>query len=53
VYCKSGVVLGVWNDLQTSVDRRPDKRNSWQVYVTGTFGATRVEELRVVQINCV
>lgn len=53
VWAKSGVALGVWNDIQTSLDRRPDKRNSWQVYVTGTFGATRLEEKKVVEIPCV
>lgn len=52
VFAKSGVALGMWNDVQTSVDRRADKRNSYQVYVTGTFGATRLEEKRCVLINC-
>ena len=52
VFAKSGVALGLWNDIQTSVDRRPDKRNSWQVYVTGTFGSARLEEKRCVIINC-
>ena len=53
VWVKSGLVLGIWNDIQADISKRPDKRNSTQVYVTGTFGATRVEELRSVQINCV
>lgn len=52
-YAKSGMALGMWNDIQASVDRRADKRNSWQVYVTGTFGATRLEEQRCIVINCV
>lgn len=52
VYAKSGLALGMWNDVQASVDRRPDKRNSWQVYVTGTFGGARLEEKRCVIINC-
>ena len=52
VFAKSGMALGMWNDIQTSVDRRADKRNSWQVYVTGTFGAARLEEKRCVIINC-
>jgi hypothetical protein len=52
VWAKSGVALGMWNDVSASVDKRPDKRNSWQVYVTGTFGGSRIEEKRVVQINC-
>lgn len=53
VFAKSGMALGVWNDITTTIDRRPDKRNSYQVYVTGTFGATRLEERRCVLINCV
>lgn len=46
----SGMHLGVWNDVQVSVDRRPDKRNSTQVYAKETIGATRTEERRVVQV---
>lgn len=46
-WAKSGVALGMWNDVSTSIDKRPDKRNSYQVYVTGTFGGTRLEEKRV------
>lgn len=53
VFAKSGMALGMWNDVQTSVDRRADKRNAYQVYVTGTVGATRLEEGRCVIINCV
>jgi hypothetical protein len=45
-WAKSGVALGMWNDIKVSVDRRADKRNSWQVYVTGTFGGARLEEKR-------
>jgi Phage capsid protein len=52
-WAKSGMALGVWNDVQASVDKRPDKRNSWQVYVTGTFGGARLEEKRCGIINCV
>lgn len=51
-WAKSGMGLGMWNDIQTSVDRRADKRNSWQVYVTGTFGGARLEEKRCGIINC-
>ena len=53
VFAKSGIGLGVWNDINTSIDRRADKRNSYQVYVTGTFGAARMEERKNVIINCV
>lgn len=51
-WAKSGVGLGIWNDIQTTIDRLPAKRNSTQVYVTGTFGATRLEEKRVGYIAC-
>ena len=49
-WAKSGLGLGLWNDVSTSVDRRPDKRNSMQVYVTATMAATRLEEKRCVCI---
>lgn len=52
VFAKSGMCLGMWNDVTTSIDRRADKRNSYQVYVTGTFGASRMEEKKCVIINC-
>ena len=52
-FAKSGVGLGLWKDAAARVAERPDKRFSWQVYVTGTFGATRLEEKRCVVIPCV
>ena len=51
-WAKSGVALGLWNDVSASIDRRPDKRNSWQVYVTGTFGGARLEEARCGIVTC-
>lgn len=50
VWVPSGMQLGMWNDVTVSVDKRPDKRNSVQTYITTTVGATRIEEKRVVQI---
>lgn len=52
-YAKSGMHLGIWNDVQTNVAQRTDKAGlPWQVYVYGTFGATRLEEGKVVEIPC-
>lgn len=51
-WAKSGMAVGLWNDIQTKVSERPDKRHSMQVYVTGTFGGARLEEKRCVIINC-
>jgi len=52
-WAKSGMHLGMWNDVSTSIDKRPDKNNAMQVLVSGTFGATRSEEGKVIQIDAV
>ena len=52
-WAKSGVGLGMWKDATARVAERPDKRFSWQVYATGTYGATRLEEKRCIIIPCV
>jgi len=49
-WAQSGMHLGMWQDVQTRVDPRPDKRYATQVYAKTTVGATRTEEKRVVQI---
>lgn len=52
-FAKSGAHLGMWMDIKTDVRQRADLSSlPWQVYVEGTFGATRTEEKKVVQINC-
>jgi hypothetical protein len=53
VYAKSGVYLGIWNDIQTSISKRNDLQGEpFQAYCQLTAGATRLEEPRVVQITC-
>jgi len=51
-WAKSGLHLGIWNDITARVTERDDKSYSTQVYLKGTFGATRVEEKKVVAITC-
>lgn len=52
-YVKSGMALGIWNDINTSIDKRTDIAGlPWQIYAKATFGATRVEEKKVVKIWC-
>ena len=51
-WAKSGIHLGMWNDINSKIDQRADKSYSTQVYVKGTFGATRTEEKKVVEILC-
>ena len=51
-WAKSGLHLGLWNDINVQISDRADKSYSTQVYVKGTFGATRIEEKKVVAITC-
>lgn len=51
-WAKSGMHLGLWNDVTTRVSERSDKSYTTQVYVKGTFGATRIEQGKVVEIIC-
>jgi hypothetical protein len=50
-WAKSGVHLGKWRDIETKIDLRIDKRYATQVYVSGMFGGTRLEEKKVVLID--
>jgi hypothetical protein len=51
-WAKSGMHLGMWEDIHTEIGPRADKNYSIQVFVRGTVGATRTEELKVVMITC-
>ena len=51
-WAKSGIHVGIWDDINTRIGERPDKSYSTQVYTKSTFGATRVEEKKVVEILC-
>lgn len=51
MWAKSGAHLGIWNDISTDIDRRKDLQGiPYQAYCFGTFGGTRLEEKKVVQI---
>lgn len=53
VWAKSGMHLGVWNDITTKVSQRDDLRGMpFQAYVYMTVGSTRLEEKKVVEIKC-
>lgn len=52
VWVKSGMYLGLWNDIQNSVSRRNDLQGEpWQIYTKMTAGATRLEEDKVYAIE--
>lgn len=53
VYAKSGVTFATWNEITTDVSIRKDLAGlPAQVYVFGTYGATRTQEQKVVKILC-
>ena len=51
-WVESGLHLGIWNDINVDIGPRRDKLNSMQVLSTGTFGATRTQEDKVIEILC-
>lgn len=52
VWAKSGMYLGMWQDVQNSVSKRHDLQSEpYQVYTLGTFGATRLEEKKIFNIE--
>lgn len=51
MWVKSGAYLGIWGDVSTDISQRKDLQGlPYQAYVYGTFGGTRLEEKKVVQI---
>ena len=52
-FAKSGMYLGIWQDLYNDVDQRKDlSGHPWQLYTLATFGATRTQNGKVVRIYC-
>lgn len=51
-YTKSGLLLALGKDITTNIAQRPDKSFSWYIYACMSIGATRMEEERVVRIDC-
>lgn len=53
VWVKSGIHLGQWGSMYTSIDKRTDlSGHPWQAYMKMTIGATRLDEEKVVEIKC-
>ena len=52
VWCKSGMHWGIWDEMKTDVSQRKDLQGlPWQVYLTMSAGATRLEEKKVYAIE--
>ncbi len=51
LWCKSGMYLGMWDEMSSDLSQRKDLTGiPWQSYLKATFGATRLEEAKVVKI---
>lgn len=53
VWAKSGVHLGMWQDIQNSISVRHDLSGEpWQAYTKLSVGATRLQEAKCIEIKC-
>jgi len=53
VFVKSGLYLGIWQDIKTQVFQRPDlSSNPWDISTVASYGATRTEAGKVIEILC-
>ena len=51
-FAQSGIGLAVGQDVQTRISERADKNYATQVFLSMTIGATRIEDEKVVEIEC-
>ena len=51
-YAESGILLSTGQDIEATIDRMPNKKNSTQVFVSMGIGATRMEGAKVISITC-
>jgi len=51
VWVQDAIQFGVWEDMTTTVDRRPDLSNAIQFLTQYSLNAVRLEEEKVVQIS--
>jgi len=52
-YVKSGIYLGMWQDVVNDAYQDKTLRgHPWTLYSMASFGATRLEEKRLVEIKC-
>jgi hypothetical protein len=51
-WVQSGLLLAISYEIGVDIGPRRDKRNAIQVYVTMGLGATRMNELKIVEVKC-
>ena len=52
LWLKSGMYLGMWEDLFADISQRKDKSYAWQVFLRMTIGATRTQLGKQISIQC-
>lgn len=52
IWLKSGLYLGMWNEMNVQVGPRADKGYATQVYLAMTLGATRTQLGKSIRIQC-
>jgi hypothetical protein len=53
IFTPKSMHLGLWNDTEAKMSERDDKGYATQVYLRSTVGATRIDEKRIVRVECV
>ena len=51
-YTQDGIALGIGKDVNARIDERSDKSYATQVYYCMSIGATRMEEAKVLEVQC-
>jgi len=53
IFAKSGMHLGIWSEMKNDISQRKDLQSlPFQAYACGTFGATRLEEKKIIKVEC-
>ena len=51
-WAEDGMKLAIGKEIKAEITQRPDKSYATQVYYCASFGATRMEEAKVIQVLC-
>ena len=51
-FAQDGIALGIGKDINARIDERSDKSYATQVYYCMSIGATRMEEAKVLEVQC-
>jgi len=52
IMARSGMTCGIWDDISTKIEQLPTKRYATQVFTSFTANASRMENGRIIKIQC-